>query len=158
MFDFCMSIMRWMSDSSYLLNLTKYNIIDNIRAHTSLCNYFMYNQIRLVSGIVNRALFLSSYFFYLCFMHLYGKMFLFLCNRCYEIEIMCQEFCYTINKVSVLKPSLLCPWQSYISCAWSLFSIHFWNNVYVRFINHVLWFFLLNKTLIWNYFMRKKFI
>lgn len=92
-------------------------------AHTSLCNYFMYNQIRLVSGIVNTALFLSSYFFYLCFMHLYGKMFLFLCNRCYEIEIMWQEFCFTINKVSVLKSSLLCPWQSYISCAWSLFYI-----------------------------------
>lgn len=86
-----------------------------MRAHISLCNYFMYNQIRLVSGIVNIALFLSSYFFYLCFMHLYGKMFLFLCNRYYEIKIMWQEFCFTINKVSVLKSFLLCPWQSYIS-------------------------------------------
>lgn len=98
----------------------------------------------LVLSIELSFLALTSCIYVLCtYME---RCFLFLCNRCYEIEIMCQEFCFTINKVSVLKSSLLCPWQSYISCAWSLFSIHFWNNVYVRFINHVLWFFFVEQN------------
>ena len=112
----------------YLLNLTKLNINRwCMNAHTSLCNYFMYNQIRLVSGIVNTALFskaLTSFIYVLCTYMERCFLLLFLCNRCYEIEIMWQEFCFTINKVSVLKSSLLCPWQKlYLLCLVTIFLI-----------------------------------